>query len=67
MQLLDAALWGAFGLLIYSAGNLFITVFTVGGLVAPSAAHPDVELGRSRADRRPQWCSRSSSRWRRRY
>jgi hypothetical protein len=33
------ALWGAFGLLsLYSAGNLVITVGTVSGLLAPSAA-----------------------------
>jgi hypothetical protein len=32
-------LWGASGLLgLYSAGNLVITVGTVGGLLAPSAA-----------------------------
>jgi hypothetical protein len=32
-------LWGAFGLLaLYSAGNLVITVGTVSGLLAPSAA-----------------------------
>ena len=38
-QLLGVALWGAFGLLcLYSAGNLFITVGTVSGLLAPSAA-----------------------------
>jgi hypothetical protein len=38
-QLLGVALWGAFGLLgLYSAGNLAITVGTVGGLLAPSAA-----------------------------
>jgi hypothetical protein len=37
--LLGAALWGAFGLLgLYSAGNLVITVGTVTGLLAPSAA-----------------------------
>jgi hypothetical protein len=37
--LLGVALWGAFGLLaLYSAGNLFIAVGTVGGLLAPSAA-----------------------------
>jgi hypothetical protein len=39
VQLLGMALWGAFGLLaLYSAGNLFITAGTVGGLLAPSAA-----------------------------
>jgi hypothetical protein len=39
LQLLGVALWGAFGLLgLYSAGNLAITVGTVGGLLAPSAA-----------------------------
>jgi len=39
LQLLGVALWGAFGLLaLYSAGNLVITVGTVGGLLAPSAA-----------------------------
>jgi hypothetical protein len=39
LQLLGAALWGAFGLLsLYSAGNLVIAVGTVGGLLAPSAA-----------------------------
>jgi MFS family permease len=39
LQLLGVALWGAFGLLgLYSAGNLFITVGTVSGLLAPSAA-----------------------------
>jgi hypothetical protein len=33
------ALWGAFGLLsLYSAGNLVITVGTVSGRLAPSAA-----------------------------
>jgi hypothetical protein len=33
------ALWGAFGLLgLYSAGNLAITIGTVSGLLAPSAA-----------------------------
>jgi hypothetical protein len=38
-RLLGMALWGAFGLLaLYSAGNLFITAGTVGGLLAPSAA-----------------------------
>jgi hypothetical protein len=38
-QLLGIALWGAFGLLgLYSAGNLAITIGTVGGLLAPSAA-----------------------------
>jgi intracellular septation protein A len=38
-QLLGVALWGAFGLLsLYSAGNIFITVGTVSGLLAPSAA-----------------------------
>jgi hypothetical protein len=38
-QLLGVALWGAFGLLgLYSAGNLFITVGTASGLLAPSAA-----------------------------
>ena len=38
-QLLGVALWGAFGLLgLYSAGNLFITIGTVSGLLAPSAA-----------------------------
>jgi hypothetical protein len=38
-QLLGVALWGAFGLLgLYSAGNLAITVGTVSGLLAPSAA-----------------------------
>jgi hypothetical protein len=36
---LGVALWGAFGLLaLYSAGNLVITVGTVSGLLAPSAA-----------------------------
>jgi hypothetical protein len=39
LWLLGAALWGAFGLLgLYSAGNLVITVGTVTGLLAPSAA-----------------------------
>ena len=39
LQLLGVALWGAFGLLaLYSAGNLVITVGTVSGLLAPSAA-----------------------------
>jgi hypothetical protein len=39
LWLLGAALWGAFGLLgLYSAGNLAITVGTVTGLLAPSAA-----------------------------
>jgi MFS family permease len=39
LQLLGAALWGAFGLLgLYSAGNLVITVGTVSGLLPPSAA-----------------------------
>jgi hypothetical protein len=39
LQLLGVALWGAFGLLcLYSAGNLAITVGTVSGLLAPSAA-----------------------------
>jgi hypothetical protein len=38
-QLVGVALWGAVGLLgLYSAGNLVITVGTVGGLLAPSAA-----------------------------
>jgi hypothetical protein len=38
-QLLGVALWGAFGLLsLYSAGNIFVTVGTVSGLLAPSAA-----------------------------
>jgi hypothetical protein len=38
-QLLGVALWGVFGLLgLYSAGNLAITIGTVSGLVAPSAA-----------------------------
>jgi hypothetical protein len=38
-QLLGVALWGVFGLLaLYSAGNLVITVGTVSGLLAPSAA-----------------------------
>jgi hypothetical protein len=38
-RLLGVALWGAFGLLsLYSAGNLAITIGTVGGLLAPSAA-----------------------------
>jgi hypothetical protein len=38
-RLLGVALWGAFGLLgLYSAGNLAITVGTVTGLLAPSAA-----------------------------
>jgi len=37
-RLLGVAVWGAFGLLaLYSAGNLFITAGTVGGLLAPSA------------------------------
>jgi hypothetical protein len=37
--LLGVALWGAFGLLtLYSAGNLVITVGTVSGMLAPSAA-----------------------------
>jgi hypothetical protein len=36
---LATALWGAFGLLaLYSAGNIFITVTTVTGLIGPSAA-----------------------------
>ena len=39
LALLGVALWGAFGLLsLYSAGNLVITVGTVSGLLAPSAA-----------------------------
>jgi hypothetical protein len=39
LELLGVALWGAFGLLgLYSAGNLVITVGTVSGLLAPSAA-----------------------------
>lgn len=39
VRLLGMALWGAFGLLsLYSAGNLVITVGTVSGLLAPSAA-----------------------------
>jgi len=39
LRLLGTALWGAFGLLaLYSAGNLFITVGTESGLLAPSAA-----------------------------
>jgi hypothetical protein len=39
VQLLGVALWGAFGVLgLYSAGNLVITVGTVSGLLAPSAA-----------------------------
>jgi hypothetical protein len=39
LQLLGVALWGAFGLLsLYSAGNLAITIGTVGGLLPPSAA-----------------------------
>jgi hypothetical protein len=39
VRLLGVALWGAFGLLaLYSAGNLVITVGTVSGLLAPSAA-----------------------------
>ena len=39
LRLLGVALWGAFGVLsLYSAGNLAITVGTVGGLLAPSAA-----------------------------
>jgi hypothetical protein len=38
-QLLGVALWGAFGLLsLYTAGNLVITVGTLSGLLAPSAA-----------------------------
>jgi hypothetical protein len=38
-RLLGVALWGAFGVLgLYSAGNLVITVGTVSGLLAPSAA-----------------------------
>ena len=38
-QLLGVAMWGAVGLLgLYSAGNLAITVGTVSGLLAPSAA-----------------------------
>jgi hypothetical protein len=38
-RLLGVGLWGASGLLgLYSAGNLVITVGTVGGLLAPSAA-----------------------------
>ena len=38
-QLLAVGLWGAFGLLsLYSAGNLPITIGTVSGLLAPSAA-----------------------------
>jgi hypothetical protein len=38
-QLLGVALWGAFGLLsLCSAGNLAITIGTVSGLLAPSAA-----------------------------
>ena len=38
-QLLGVALWGVFGLLgLYSAGNLAITIGTVSGLLAPSAA-----------------------------
>jgi hypothetical protein len=39
VRLLGIALWGAFGVLaLYSAGNLFITVGTESGLLAPSAA-----------------------------
>jgi hypothetical protein len=39
LVLLGVALWGAFGLLVlYSAGNLVITVGTETGLLAPSAA-----------------------------
>jgi hypothetical protein len=39
VQLLGVVLWGAFGVLgLYSAGNLVITVGTVSGLLAPSAA-----------------------------
>ena len=39
LRLLGVALWGAFGVLsLYSAGNLAITVGTVGGLLVPSAA-----------------------------
>jgi len=39
VRLLGVTLWGAFGLLsLYSAGNLVITVGTVSGLLAPSAA-----------------------------
>jgi hypothetical protein len=39
LRLLGVALWGAFGLLaLDSAGNLVITVGTVSGLLAPSAA-----------------------------
>jgi hypothetical protein len=39
LRLLGVALWGAFGVLsLYSAGNLVITIGTVGGLLAPSAA-----------------------------
>jgi hypothetical protein len=38
-RLLGVAVWGAFGLLgLYSAGSLVITVGTVSGLLAPSAA-----------------------------
>jgi hypothetical protein len=38
-QLLGVGLWGASGLLgLYSAGNLVITVGTISGLLAPSAA-----------------------------
>jgi hypothetical protein len=39
VRLLGVAVWGAFGVLaLYSAGNLFITVGTESGLLAPSAA-----------------------------
>jgi hypothetical protein len=39
LRLLGVGLWGAFGLLgLYSAGNLVITVGTVTGVLAPSAA-----------------------------
>jgi hypothetical protein len=38
-QLLGVAMWGVFGLLgLYSAGNVFITVGTISGLLAPSGA-----------------------------
>ena len=39
VRLLGVAVWGAFGVLaLYSAGNLFISVGTESGLLAPSAA-----------------------------
>jgi len=57
VRLLGMALWGAFGLLaLYSAGNLFITAGTVGGLrgaggLVPPAPPPALDLGGGRAGR----------------